>query len=81
MVEAAAQPMFWFTWAKRGKLEMNFHFVQFDTNAQSAWLWWLVAPGVKRGGIAPQGSAIRTKRGALSRSGAVRQGRFRNDGY
>lgn len=34
MGEAAAQPVFWHTWAKRSKLEMNFHFIVFDTPAQ-----------------------------------------------
>ncbi len=75
--------MYWHTWAKRSKLEMNFHFVfvMFDTTAQSAWLLWLAAPGVKRGGIAPQGNCIRTKRETHSHSVAVGQGRFRNNGY
>lgn len=52
---------------------MNFHlvFVLFDTTAQSAWLLWLAAPGVKRGSIAPQGNRIRTKRERLSHSVAV----------
>ena len=62
---------------------MNFHFVfvMFDTTAQSAWLLWLAAPGVKRGDIAPQGNWIRTKRETHSHSVAVGQGRFRNNGY
>lgn len=73
----------WRRWAKRSKLEMNFHFafVIFDTTAQSAWLLWLAGPGVKRGGIAPQGNWIRTKRETVSHSVAVGQGRFRDNGY
>jgi hypothetical protein len=52
--------MYWPMWAKRSRLEMNFHyaFVMFDTTAQSAWLLWLAGPGVKRGGIAPQGTVF-----------------------
>jgi hypothetical protein len=73
----------WPRWAKRSKLEMNFHFafVIFDTTAQSAWLLWLAGPGVKRGGIAPQGNWIRTKRETVSHSVAFGQGRFRDNGY
>ena len=83
MREAGAQPMFWPPCTKRSKLKMNFHFafVMSDTTAQSAWLLWLAGTGVKRGGIAPQGNCIRTKRQTLSHSVAVGQGGFRKNGY